>query len=116
MYVCASGWFLLANTRFRSRMGYVSRLHGPFLPGNHKYCLRFYYALHGLRKVDNSLALYVYDEQNVAQAKIWTVSESSRDVWTEVDVSYQRPMPTKVKKDEIPGLYKKSTYCLKDLT
>ncbi|KAF4074472.1 hypothetical protein AMELA_G00239680 [Ameiurus melas] len=90
------GWFLLANTRFRSRMGYVSRLHGPFLPGNHKYCLRFYYALHGLRKIDNNLALYVYDEQNVAQAKIWTVPESSRDVWTEVDVTYQRPMPTKI--------------------
>ncbi|KAK2845655.1 hypothetical protein Q7C36_010509 [Tachysurus vachellii] len=90
------GWFLMANTRFISHMGYVSRLHGPFLPGNHKYCLRFYYALHGLRKIDNTLALYVYDEHNVAQAKIWTVSESSRDVWTEVDVTYQRPMPTKI--------------------
>ncbi|GAA6097533.1 MAM domain-containing protein 2a isoform X2 [Tachysurus ichikawai] len=90
------GWFLMANTRFNSHMGYVSRLHGPFLPGNHKYCLRFYYALHGLRKIDNTLALYVYDEHNVAQAKIWTVSESSRDVWTEVDVTYQRPMPTKI--------------------
>ncbi|KAF5906622.1 MAM domain-containing protein 2 isoform X1, partial [Clarias magur] len=90
------GWFLLANTRFRSRSGYVSRLHGPFLPGNHKYCLRFYYALHGLRKTDNTLALYVYDEHNVAQAKVWTVPESARDVWTEVDVTYQRPMPTKI--------------------
>ncbi|XP_036383840.1 MAM domain-containing protein 2a [Megalops cyprinoides] len=95
-HTTGSGSFLLANTRFTSRPGYVGRLHGPFLPGNHKYCLRFYYALHGFRKIDNALAVYVYDENNVAQEKVWTVYESSRDIWTEVDITFQKPMPTKV--------------------
>ncbi|XP_036454876.1 MAM domain-containing protein 2a isoform X1 [Colossoma macropomum] len=94
-HTTGSGSFLMANTRFTSRPGYVGRLHGPHLPGNHKYCLRFYYALHGFRKIDNALALYIYDEKNVAQEKIWTVSEGSRDVWTEVEVTYQKPMSTK---------------------
>ncbi|XP_062398866.1 MAM domain-containing protein 2a [Sardina pilchardus] len=95
-HTTGTGNFLLANTRFTSRPGYVGRLHGPVLPGNHKYCLRFYYALHGFMKIDNALALYIYDENNVAQEKIWTVSESSRDVWTEVDITFQKPMPTKM--------------------
>lgn len=47
-------------------------------------------------KIDNALALYIYDENKVAQEKIWTVSERSRDVWTEVEVTYMKPMPTKV--------------------
>ncbi len=47
-------------------------------------------------KIDNVLALYVYDENNIAQEKIWTVSERSKDVWTEVEVTYLKPMPTKV--------------------
>ncbi|XP_016383327.1 MAM domain-containing protein 2-like [Sinocyclocheilus rhinocerous] len=90
------GSFLLANTRHTSRPGYVGHLFGPSLPGNHKYCLRFYYALHGFMKIDNALALYVYDENNIAQEKIWTVSERSKDVWTEVEVTYLKPMPAKV--------------------
>lgn len=96
-----AGSFLLANTRFTSRPGYVGRLHGPVLPGNFKYCLRFHYALHGFMKIDNALALYIYDDNNVAQEKIWTVSATSRDVWTEVDITFQKPMPTKVKMDSL---------------
>uniref|UniRef100_A0A671RKR9 MAM domain-containing protein 2-like n=1 Tax=Sinocyclocheilus anshuiensis TaxID=1608454 RepID=A0A671RKR9_9TELE len=95
-HTTGTGSFLLANTRYTSRPGYVGRLFGPSLPGNHKYCLRFYYALHGFMKIDNALALYVYDEKNIAQEKIWTVSERSKDVWTEVEVTYLKPMPTKV--------------------
>ncbi|XP_030647650.1 MAM domain-containing protein 2a, partial [Chanos chanos] len=95
-HTTGAGSFLLANTRFTSRPGYVGRLHGPFLPGNHKYCLRFYYSLHGFRKIDNALALYIYDENNVAQEKVWSLSESTRDIWTEVEVTFQKPMPTKV--------------------
>ncbi|TRY95871.1 hypothetical protein DNTS_021400 [Danionella cerebrum] len=90
------GSFLLANTRHASRPGYVGRLFGPFLPGNHKYCLRFHYALHGFMKTDNALALYVYDENNVAQEKLWTVSGHSRDIWTLAEVTYMKPMRTKV--------------------
>ncbi|XP_056602993.1 MAM domain-containing protein 2-like isoform X4 [Triplophysa dalaica] len=95
-HTTGTGSFLLANTRFTSHPGYVGRLFGPTLPGNYKYCLRFYYALHGFVKIDNALALYIYDENKVAQEKIWTVSERSRDVWTEVEVTYMKPMPTKV--------------------
>nr|XP_015191896.1 PREDICTED: MAM domain-containing protein 2 isoform X1 [Lepisosteus oculatus] len=95
-HTTGSGSFLMANTRYTSRPGYVGRLYGPFLPGNLKYCLRFFYALHGFMKVDNVLAVYIYDENNIAQEKVWTVSEGSRSVWTEVEVTFQKPMPTKV--------------------
>ncbi|XP_046872022.1 MAM domain-containing protein 2a isoform X1 [Hypomesus transpacificus] len=94
-HTTGTGSFLLANTRFTSRPGYVGRLHGPFLPGNHKYCLRFYYALHGFLKVENALVLYLYDENNVALEKAWTLADSTRDMWTQVDITYMKPMPTK---------------------
>lgn len=95
-HTTGTGCFLLANTRFTSRPGYVGRLHGPYLPGNHKYCLRFYYLLHGFKKVDNALALYIYDENNVAQEKVWSVTDTSRAVWTEVEITYMKPMLSKV--------------------
>uniref|UniRef100_A0AAY4C702 MAM domain-containing protein n=1 Tax=Denticeps clupeoides TaxID=299321 RepID=A0AAY4C702_9TELE len=95
-HTTGTGSFLLANTRFTNRPGYVGRLHGPLLPENHKYCLRFYYTVHGFVKMDNALALYLYEENNVAQEKIWTISETSRDVWTEVDLTFQKPMPVKI--------------------
>lgn len=95
-HTTGTGYFLLANTRFSSRPGYVGRFHGPFLPGNHKYCLRFYYTLHGYRKVDNALALYIYDEHNVAQEKLWSLSDGTRDLWTQVDLTYSKPMVSKV--------------------
>lgn len=41
------GSFLLAHSRLSPRSGYVSRLIGPTLPGNMKYCLRFYFSLRG---------------------------------------------------------------------
>uniref|UniRef100_A0A673W4N4 MAM domain containing 2a n=1 Tax=Salmo trutta TaxID=8032 RepID=A0A673W4N4_SALTR len=95
-HTTGTGSFLLANTRFTSRPGYVGRLHGPFLPGNHKYCLRFHYALHGFRKVENALVLYIYDQHNVAQEKVWSLADTTRDVWTGVDITYMKPMVTKV--------------------
>ncbi|CAB1322371.1 unnamed protein product [Coregonus sp. 'balchen'] len=61
-----------------------------------KYCLRFHYALHGFRKVDNALVLYIYDQNNVAQEKVWSLADTTRDVWTGVDVTYMKPMATKV--------------------
>ncbi|KAM6953989.1 MAM domain-containing protein 2a [Aplochiton taeniatus] len=95
-HTTGTGSFLLANTRFTSWPGYVGRLHGPLLPGNHKYCLRFYYAVHGFRKLDNALVLYIYDDHEVAQEKLWSLSDSTREVWTQVDLTYSKPMISKV--------------------
>lgn len=95
-HTTGAGRFLLANTRFMNLPGYMGRLHGPFLPGNHRYCLRFYYLLYGYGKVDHALALYVYDENNVAQEKVWSLTDTSRSVWTEVEVTYMKPMASKV--------------------
>lgn len=86
----------MANARSGTTPGYVGRLHGPFLPGNHRYCLRFYYLLQGLRKVDNALALYIYDEHHVALEKVWSLADTSRSVWTQVEITYMKPMLTKV--------------------
>ncbi|KAM9393781.1 MAM domain-containing protein 2a [Pholidichthys leucotaenia] len=95
-HTTGTGCFLLANIQLLSRAGYVGRLHGPFLPGNHKYCLRFFYILHGFKKVDNDLAVYIYDENNVAQEKVWSLAETARGVWMEVELTYMKPMLTKV--------------------
>ncbi|KAJ7993737.1 hypothetical protein DPEC_G00257790 [Dallia pectoralis] len=95
-HTTGTGSFLLVKRYTTSPPGYVGRLHGPYLPGNQKYCLRFYYALHGFRKVDGVLVIYIYDEHNVAQEKVWSLSDTTRDVWTEVDITYTKPMTTKV--------------------
>ncbi|KAM8866231.1 MAM domain-containing protein 2a isoform 1-T1 [Synchiropus picturatus] len=95
-HTTGTGCFLLANTHFASMPGYVGRLHSPYLPGNHKYCLRFYYMLHGFRKADNALVVYIYDENNVAQGKVWSLTETSRAVWTQVDITYMKPMVSKI--------------------
>ncbi|XP_023253312.1 MAM domain-containing protein 2 isoform X1 [Seriola lalandi dorsalis] len=95
-HTTGAGCFLLANTCLASRPGYVGRLHGPFLPGNHKYCLRFYYMLHGFKKVESALAVYIYDENNVAQEKVWSLADTSRAMWTQVEVTYRKPMLSKV--------------------
>ncbi|KAM7417005.1 hypothetical protein PAMA_018877 [Pampus argenteus] len=95
-HTTGTGCFLLADTRVTSRPGYVGRLHGPFLPGNHKYCLRFYYLLHGFRKVDNALILYIYDENNVAQEKVWSLAYSTKAVWRQVEFTYTKPMLSKI--------------------
>ncbi|XP_047446809.1 MAM domain-containing protein 2a [Mugil cephalus] len=95
-HTTGTGGFLLTYTRFTSSPGYVGRLHGPFLPGNHKYCLRFYYVLHGFRKVDNALFVYIFDENNVAQEKVWSLTDTSRAIWTRVEITYMKPMLSKV--------------------
>ncbi|XP_062273054.1 MAM domain-containing protein 2a [Scomber scombrus] len=95
-HTTGTGGYLLADSRYTSRPGYVGRLHGPLLPGNHKYCLRFYYLLYGFRKVDNALALYIYDENNVALEKVWSLTHSSKAVWTKVEITYMKPMLSKI--------------------
>lgn len=82
--------------RSSSRPGYVGRLHGPYLAGNQRYCVRFYYLLQAFRKVDNALILYVYDEHDVAVEKVWSLSYNSKSVWTRVEISFMKPMLTKV--------------------
>ncbi|XP_056888182.1 MAM domain-containing protein 2a isoform X2 [Takifugu flavidus] len=95
-HTTGTGCFLLANMRFTSTPGYVGRLHGPYLAGNHKYCVRFYYLLQAFRKVDNALILYIYDENNVAVEKVWSLAHNSKSVWTQVEITFMKPMLTKL--------------------
>uniref|UniRef100_H2ZVU7 MAM domain containing 2a n=1 Tax=Latimeria chalumnae TaxID=7897 RepID=H2ZVU7_LATCH len=90
------GYFLLSNTRFTSQPGYLGRLYGPSLPGNLSYCLRFYYALYGFSKMSDALAVYIFEENHVVTEKVWSVSESPKGVWIQAEVSYLKPMPSKV--------------------
>lgn len=83
--------------------GYVGRLHGPYLPGGHRYCVRFYYLLQAFRKVDNALILYIYDEHNVAVEKVWSLSYNSKAVWTQVEISFMKPMLSKVGGPSVAG-------------
>ncbi|KAI1904928.1 hypothetical protein AGOR_G00010730 [Albula goreensis] len=95
-HTTGAGSFLVANTRFLQKYGYVSRLFGPSMPGQLTYCLRFYYTLMGIGKSDSSLAVYVQHEDSQTLEKIWTVSGNSKDIWTEVDITFQNPQATKV--------------------
>lgn len=90
------GYFMLANTRFSSQSGYVGRLYGPSLPGNMQYCLRFFYALYGFSKMSDSLAVYIYEENQVVQEKIWSVQESPKGVWLQAEININKPMTCKV--------------------
>ncbi|XP_025058779.1 MAM domain-containing protein 2 isoform X2 [Alligator sinensis] len=90
------GYYLLVNTKFTSQPGYIGRLYGPSLPGNLQYCLRFYYSLYGFFKMSGTLAVYIFEENHVVQEKIWSVLESPRGVWTQAEITFQKPMPCKV--------------------
>ncbi|CAJ0952298.1 unnamed protein product [Ranitomeya imitator] len=91
-----AGHFMLANTRFSSQSGYVGRLYGPSLPGNMQYCLRFFYTLYGFSKVSDSLAVYIFEENQVVQEKIWSVRESPKSVWLQAEININKPMTCKV--------------------
>ncbi|CAL1615566.1 unnamed protein product [Knipowitschia caucasica] len=97
-HTTGTGYFLQTNTPFSSRGAHIDRLHGPLLPGNTKYCLSFFYLLHGFRKSDHALSVYIYDENNVALEKLWTLTgtDASRSVWHKVDLTYMKPMRSKV--------------------
>lgn len=58
--------------------------------------MRFYYLLQAFRKVDNALILYIYDENNVAVEKVWSLAHNSKSVWTQVEITFMKPMLTKV--------------------
>ncbi|KAF3848793.1 hypothetical protein F7725_015290 [Dissostichus mawsoni] len=70
------------------------RLIGPTLPGNMKYCLRFYFSLRGFNQTDQALAVYL--QQGSSQERIWTQGEKSRGIWITTDITFQTSKPAKV--------------------
>ncbi|KAH0521343.1 MAM domain-containing protein 2 [Microtus ochrogaster] len=95
-HTTGAGHYLLANTKFTFQPGYIGRLYGPSLPGNMQYCVRFHYAIFGFLKMSDTLAVYIFEENHVVQEKIWSVLESPRGVWMQAEISFKKPMPTKV--------------------
>ncbi|KAE8284827.1 Thyroid hormone-induced protein B Precursor [Larimichthys crocea] len=94
-HTTGAGSFLLAHSRLSPQSGYVSHLIGPTLPGNMKYCLRFYFSLRGFNQTDRALAVYL-QQRNNSQEKIWTQAEKSRGIWIAADVTFQTSQPAKV--------------------
>ncbi|XP_067114255.1 MAM domain-containing protein 2-like [Osmerus mordax] len=95
-HTTGAGSFLLAHSRLGPRTGYVSRLFGPVLPGNMKYCLRFYYSLRGFNQTDQALEVYLQDQASASLDRIWTQGERSRGIWVSSDVTFQIAQPAKV--------------------
>lgn len=95
-HTTGAGYFLLAHSRLSPLSGYISRLIGPTLPGNMKYCLRFYYSLRGFNQTDQALTVYLQQQQSSSQEKIWTQGERSRGVWIATDATFQTSQPAKV--------------------
>ncbi|XP_074473290.1 MAM domain-containing protein 2-like [Sebastes fasciatus] len=95
-HTTGAGYFLLAHSRLSPLSGYISRLIGPTLPGNMKYCLRFYYSLRGFNQTDQALTVYLQQQQSSSQEKIWTQGEKSRGVWIATDATFQTSQPAKV--------------------
>lgn len=95
-HTTGTGYFLQTHAPFTSLAPYMDRLHGPLLPGNTKYCLTFYYLLNGFKKLDHALSVYIYDENNVALEKVWSLADTSRSAWHRVDLTYTKPMRSKV--------------------
>ncbi|XP_008274608.1 MAM domain-containing protein 2-like [Stegastes partitus] len=95
-HTTGAGSFLLAHSRLGPRSGYVSRLVGPTLPGNMKYCLRFYFSLRGFNQTDQALAVYLLQQQSGGKERIWTQGEKSRGIWIAADVTFQTTQPAKV--------------------
>ncbi|KAK6305251.1 hypothetical protein J4Q44_G00240310 [Coregonus suidteri] len=90
-HTTGAGSFLLAHSRLNPRAGYISRLLGPLLPGNMKYCLRFHYSLHGFIQTDQALTVYLQDQSGITQERIWTQNDKSRGVWIATEITFQSP-------------------------
>ncbi|XP_033981812.1 MAM domain-containing protein 2-like [Trematomus bernacchii] len=93
-HTTGAGYFLLAHSWLSPLSGYVSRLIGPTLPGNMKYCLRFYFSLRGFNQMDQALAVYL--QQGSSQERIWAQGEKSRGIWITTDITFQTSKPAKV--------------------
>uniref|UniRef100_A0A1A8R341 MAM domain containing 2b n=1 Tax=Nothobranchius rachovii TaxID=451742 RepID=A0A1A8R341_9TELE len=94
-HTTGAGSFLLAHSRLGPRSGYVSRVFSPTLPGNMKYCLRFYFSLRGFNQTEQALTVYLL-QQSGKQEKIWTQSERSRAIWIAAEVTFQTSLPAKM--------------------
>lgn len=46
--------------------------------------------------MSDTLAVYIFEENHVVQDKIWSVLESPRGVWMQAEITFRKPMPTKV--------------------
>ncbi|XP_043920302.1 MAM domain-containing protein 2 [Protopterus annectens] len=96
-HTTGQGYFLLTSTKSsRFQSGYIRHLYGPTLPEDLKYCLRFFYAMYGYSKVTSTLAVYLYEENLIVREKIWSSPSTSKGIWTEAEVSFQKPMSTKI--------------------
>ncbi|XP_072228472.1 MAM domain-containing protein 2-like [Leuresthes tenuis] len=95
-HTTGAGSFLLAHSQLGPRSGYVSRVISPTLPGNMKYCLRFYFSLRGFNQTEQALTVYLLQQQSGSQEKIWTQAEKSRGIWIAADVTFQPSQPAKV--------------------
>lgn len=95
-HTTGAGSFLLAHSRLGPHSGYVSRVTSPTLPGNMKYCLRFYFSLRGFNQTEQALTVYLLQQQSSSQEKIWTLGEKSRGIWITADVTFQTLQPSKV--------------------
>ncbi|KAJ0057676.1 hypothetical protein NL108_011625, partial [Boleophthalmus pectinirostris] len=93
-HTTGSGSFLLAHSHLAPGSVYVSRLLGPNLPGNTKFCLRFYFSLRGYNQTEQALSVYL--QHGLVQEKIWTQGEKSRGIWIQGDVSFTTSSPSKV--------------------
>lgn len=112
----------MADSQQNPHSGYINRLISPTLPGNTKYCLRFYFSLKGeaaFKKLDECCAeiymtslsrasitagfnqtesaLRVYLQHSGGQEKIWTQGEKSKGIWIATDVTFQTSQPAKVR-------------------
>ncbi|CAL1569056.1 unnamed protein product [Knipowitschia caucasica] len=93
-HTTGKGSFLLAHYPLVLRFGYVSRLEGPLLPANTKFCLRFYFSLRGFNQSEQALSVHL--QHGSVQEKIWTQGEKSRAIWIQGDVSFTTSSPSKV--------------------
>ncbi|XP_072444404.1 MAM domain-containing protein 2a isoform X1 [Chiloscyllium punctatum] len=89
------GGFLISNTRFGYHQEYVAHLAGPLLHANLQYCLRFFYALNHF-VTEDALAVYIYDEEDRVQEKIWSIPKSPTGMWIQAEVNYRRQEASKI--------------------
>ncbi|XP_032426134.1 MAM domain-containing protein 2 isoform X2 [Xiphophorus hellerii] len=94
-HTTGAGSFLLAHSRLGPRSGYVSSVISPILPGNTRFCLRFYFSLRGFNQTEQALVVYLL-QQGGRQEKIWTQAEKSRGIWISADVSFQTSQAAKM--------------------
>lgn len=96
MLCVVTGSFLLASSRFVMQSGSITRLFGPSLPGNQKFCLQFYYSLRGFSKSEHVLAVYLYNSTAQKHSRVWSPTDTTRDVWIHVELGIQTQNNTQV--------------------